>query len=112
MSARGETSMTFHASTEEAITALEEAARRTGMRHLSADPATGVLVFTAGSMVLAFGEKVTARIREVAPGVVQVTLSSDLQFGLGSGGGKGAGRGRMSQALNQLLPPAPQSAPG
>jgi hypothetical protein len=107
MSARGDRSMTFQASTGEAITALHEAARRTGMQHLSADPATGVLVFTAGSMVLAFGEKVTARIREVAPGVVQVTLSSDLQFGLGSGGGESAGRDRMSDALNQLLPPAP-----
>ena len=112
MTASGDRTLTFQTSTGEAVTALEEAARRTGMQHLSADPATGVLVFTAGGMVLAFGEKVTARIREVAPGVVQVTLSSDLQFGLGSGGGKGAGRGRMSQALNQLLPPAPRSALG
>jgi hypothetical protein len=38
--------------------------------------------------------------------VVQVTLSSDLQFGLGSGVGKSAGRDRMSNALKQLLPPA------
>ena len=112
MSAGGESSMTFQASTAEAIRALKEAARRSRMQHLSADPATGVLVFTAGGAVLAFGEKVTARVREVAPGVVQVTLSSDLQFGLGSGGGEGAGRDRMSNALNQLLPPAPQSAPG
>jgi len=35
-----------------------------------------------------------------------VTLSSDLQFGLGSGGDKGAGRDRMASALSQLLPPA------
>lgn len=98
--------MTFLASTGEAITALEEAARRSGMQHLSADSATGVLVFTAGRMVLASGEKVTARIREVAPGVVQVTLSSNLQFGLTGGGRKGAGRDRMSNALIQLLPPA------
>ena len=98
--------MTFLASTGEAITALEEAARRSGMQHLSADSATGVLVFTAGRMVLAAGEKVTARIREVAPGVVQVTLSSNLQFGLTGWGRKGAGRDRMSNALIQLLPPA------
>jgi hypothetical protein len=98
--------MTFQASTGEAIAALEEAARRAGMQHLSADPETGVRVYTAGTMVLAFGEKVTARIREVAPGVVQVTLSSDLQFGLGSGIGQNAGRDRMSNALKQLLPPA------
>jgi hypothetical protein len=106
MNARGDRSMTFMASTAEAITALEEAARRARMQHLSADPATGVLVFTAGRMLLAFGEKVTARIREVAPGIVQVTLSSDLQFGLGSGGRGATGRDRMSNALIQLLPPA------
>lgn len=98
--------MTFSASTGEAITALEEAARRTGMQHLSADRATGVLVFTAGRMALAFGEKVTARVREVAPGTVQVTLSSNLQFGLTGAGRKGAARDRMSNALIQLLPPA------
>ena len=62
--------------------------------------------------MLTFGEKATARVPEVAPGVVQVTLSSDLQFGLGSGRGGGDGRDRMSNALNQLLPPAPLSATG
>jgi hypothetical protein len=38
--------------------------------------------------------------------VVQVTLSSDLQFGLGSGIDTGAGRDRMANALSQLLPAA------
>ena len=56
--------------------------------------------------MLAFGEKVTARIREVAPGIVQVTLSSNLQFGLTLWGREGAGRDRMSNALVHLLPPA------
>ena len=106
MSASGERSMTFLASTGQAITALEEAARRTRMQRLSADPATGVLVFTAGRIVLAFGEKVTARIREVKPGIVQVTLSSNLQFGPASWGRNGTGRDRMANALVQLLPPA------
>ena len=106
MSASGQRSMTFQASTGEAVTALEEAARRSGMQHLSVDLATGVRVYTAGRTVLAFGEKVTAHIREVAPGVVQVTLSSDLQFGLGSGIDTGAGRDRMANALSQLLPAA------
>ena len=98
--------MTFLASGGEAVTALEEAARRAGMQHLSSNAATGVFVFTAGRMVLAFGEKVTARIREVAPGTVQVTLSSNLQFGLGNVGRTGASRDRMGDALAQLLPPA------
>src|SRR3954452_14898928 len=107
MSSRGQTSMIFQASTGEAIAALEEAARRTGMQHLSADPESRVRVYTAGTMVLAFGAKVTARIREVAPRVVQVTLSSDLESGLGRAIGRGEGRHRMSTALSQLLPPAP-----
>lgn len=106
MAARDGTSMTFSASAREAITAIEEAARRAGMQHLSADPARGILVFTSGRTVLAFGEKVTVRVREVATGTVQVTLSSDLQFGLTGWGRKGAGRDRMSNALVQLLPPA------
>ena len=112
MSSTGGTSMTFQASTGEATAALEEAARRSGMQHLSADHATGVFVFTAGRMVLAVGEKVTARIRPVAPGIVEVTLSSDLQFGLGSANAQGNGRDRMSSALRQLLPPADAPAPG
>ena len=99
--------MTFLATPAQAITALEEAARRTGMQHLSADRTTGILVFTAGRMVLSFGEKVTARVREVAPGTVEVTLSSNLQFGLGNVGRNGGARDRMSDALMPLLPPAP-----
>jgi hypothetical protein len=112
MSARDESTMTFQASTGQAVEALGEAARRSGMQHLSADAATGVFVFTAGRMVLATGEKVTAHVRQVAPGTVQVTLSSKLQFGLGNWGRKGAGRERMSEALGHLLPPAGSSGPG
>jgi hypothetical protein len=97
--------MIFRASSGEAVAALEEAARRAGMQHLSSDAATGLFVFTAGRMVLSTGEKVTAQIREVAPGTVQVTLSSNLQFGLGNIGSNGAGRERMGDALAQLLPP-------
>ena len=98
MSAGGERSMTFQASTEEGIAAVEEAARRAGMQHLSADRASGVLVFTAGRMVLAFGEKVTARILAVAPGIVQVTLSSNLQFGMGSASAQGS----IGRSLNRI----------
>ena len=105
MNAGNAISMTFRAGRGEAVAALEEAARRAGMQHLSSDAATGIFVFTAGRMVLASGEKVTAQIQEVAPGATQVTLSSDLQFGLGNIGGTG-GRDRIGEALSQLLPPA------
>lgn len=106
MSAADTRSMTFRASTGEAVAALEDAAARAGMQHLSSDAATGIFVFTAGRMVLSAGEKVTAQIREVAPGTVQVTLSSMLQFGVGNIGRNGAARDRMGDALAQLLPPA------
>jgi len=106
MSARNSRSMTFRASGGEAVAALEEAARRAGMQHLSSDAETGIFVFTAGRMVLASGEKVTAQVREIAPGTVQVTLSSNLQFGLGNIGRDGGSRDRMGDALAQLLPPA------
>ena len=111
MTAHDDSPMTFMASTGEAIAALEEAARRSGMQHLSGDAATGVLVFTAGRMVLASGEKVTAHVRQVAPGVVQVTLSSKLQFGLPNWGRKGAGRQLMAEALVRLLPPTGPTGP-
>ncbi|GAA2151659.1 hypothetical protein FHX52_0569 [Humibacillus xanthopallidus] len=106
MNTTDDRSAAFAASPAQAVAALEEAARRTGMQHLSADHATGIYVFTAGRLVLATGEKVTAIVREVAPGVVQVTLSSDLQFGLTFGGPDGAARDRMFDALVPLLPPA------
>lgn len=106
MSAGNTRSMTFRASIGEAVAALQDAAGRAGMQHLSSDAATGIFVFTAGRMVLAAGEKVTAQISEVAPGIAQVTLSSNLQFGVGNIGRNGAGRDRMGDALAQLLPPA------
>ncbi|WP_076262015.1 hypothetical protein [Intrasporangium flavum] len=106
MDARNTISMTFRASGGEAVAALEEAARRAGMQHLSSDAVTGIFVFTAGRLVLSAGEKVTARIHEVVPGTVEVTLSSNLQFGLGNVGAGGVGRDRMGEALGQLLPPA------
>jgi hypothetical protein len=107
MTGNGEWSMAFLTGPAEAAAALEEAARRSGMQHLSADPETGVRVFTAGRTLLAVGEKVTAWIRENGPGTVEVTLSSNLQFGLTGPGAAGAGRDRMANALVQLLPPAP-----
>lgn len=106
MSTGDDRSMAFATSTGQAVAALEEAARRSGLQHLSADHATGIFVFTAGRLVLATGEKVTATVREVAPGTVQVTLSSDLQFGLTFGDPAGAARDRMFDELVRLLPPA------
>ena len=76
MSARDESTMTFQASTGQAVKALQEAARRSGMQHSLPIAATGVFVFTAGRMVLPPGGEHRPR-RKVAPGVVQVTCPRD-----------------------------------
>lgn len=98
-------SMTFQATPPEAFSALREAARRTGFQYLSGDAITGTTVFSSGRMLLGMGEKVTARIQQVAPDTVQVTVTSDPKFGVaGWSGRRGAGVDRMSEALSGLLP--------
>lgn len=98
--------MTFRAEQPATFAALQEAARRSGLRQLSSDPAKGLTVFTAGMSLMSFGEKVTARIQEAGPGVVTVTLSSDLRFGMVGWRPNGTRRDRMSDALVGLLPSA------
>ncbi|MGW5237426.1 hypothetical protein ACWEOW_00670 [Monashia sp. NPDC004114] len=97
--------MTFQATLPEVFSALQEAARRTGFQYLSGDVSKGTAVFTSGRFLLGFGEKVTAQIKEVAPGTVQVTLSSDPKFGVAGWSGRhGASAERMTEALSGLLP--------
>jgi hypothetical protein len=74
--------MTFQAKPPEVYSALLEAARRTGLQYLSGDVSTGTVVFTSGRMLLSFGEKVTARMNQLTPGTVEVTLSSGSRFGV------------------------------
>jgi hypothetical protein len=107
MSGRSTRSMTFHATQPEVFSALKEAARRTGFQYLSGDASTGTTVFTSGRMLLGMGEKVTARMQQVAPDTVQVTVSSDPKLGVvGWSGRRGAGPDRLSDALSGLLPHA------
>ena len=97
--------MTFQAKPPEVFSALLEAAGRTGLQYLSGDVSTGTAVFTSGRFLLGFGERVTARMEQVAPGTVQVTLSSDSKFGVvGRSGRRGLGADRLSDALSGLLP--------
>ena len=99
--------MIFQATPPEVYSALLEAARRTGFQYLSGDVGAGTAMFTSGRFLLMFGEKVTARWKQVAPGTVQVTLSP-ASFGLGGvprpKGGPGADR--LSDELSRLLPHA------
>ena len=98
--------MTFQAKQPEVFAALQEAARRTRFQFLSGDVSTGTVVFTSGRFLLGYGEKVTARMTQVGPETVQVTLSSDSKFGVGRSGRRGLGADRLSEALSGLLPHA------
>jgi hypothetical protein len=107
MSTDNTRSMTFQAEPPAAFAALQEAARRSGLRFVAGDATAGTAVFSSGFTLMTFGEKVTARITKQAPGTVQVTLSSGPQFGVvGFRGRKGAGLDRMAQSLGELLPRA------
>src|SRR3954454_1239978 len=99
--------MTFQASPPDVVAALREAARRTGFRYLSEDAGTGTALLTSGRFLLMFGEKVNARWRQVAPGAVQVTMST-AKFGIAVAGRRPGGSGvdRLSDELSRLLPHA------
>lgn len=87
--------------------ALREAARRTGFHLLSSDAAAGTAVFTSAQVMLNFGEKVRARMVEVGPGIVEVTLTSEQGPRIGGpAGSSGAGAELIAETLGGLLPPA------
>ena len=107
MSGDSTRSTTFQAKPPEVFSALLEAAERTGFQYLSGDVSIGTAVFTSGRFLLSFGERVTARMTEVAPGTVEVTLSTDPKFGVvGRSGRRDPGADRLSDALSGLLPHA------
>jgi hypothetical protein len=104
MSGNSTRSKTFQAKPPEVFSALREAAKRTGFQYLSGDVSTGTAVFTSGRFLLSLGERVTVRMTEVAPGTVEVMLSSDPRFGVSWSGRRGPGADRLSDALSRLLP--------
>ena len=98
-------SMTFQATAAQAFAALQHAAERAGLLYLSGDGATGTYVYTAGMTVMTFGEKVTVRITPLTAETVQVTVSSDLQFGVQGALSRNGDRAEvLSEALTGLLP--------
>ena len=98
-------SVTFRATPPEVFAALREAARRTGFQLLSSDASAGTAAFTSARVMLSFGERVSTRITDVAPGTVQVTLSSRSALSVAGRSGRwGAGADRMAEALGSLLP--------
>ena len=97
--------MTFQASSPDVLAALREAARRTGFQYLSGDAGTGTAMFTSGKVLLMFGEKVNAQWKQVAPGTIQVTMST-AKFGIAGSGRRRPGVDRMADELSGLLPRA------
>ena len=97
--------MTLQARPSDLFAALQEAAQRTGFRYLAGDVSTGTAIFTSGRHLLMVGEKVSARWTQVAPGTLEVTLSS-AKFGVGWAGRHGSGVDRLSDELSGLLPHA------
>lgn len=98
-------SMTFQATLQEVFGALQHAAQRTGLLYLSGDGATGTYMYTSGMTVMAFGEKVTVRITPLTAETTQVTVSSDLQFGVqGALSRQGARADLLAEALGEQLP--------
>ena len=99
--------MTLQGTPSEVYSALMEAARRTGFQYLSGDVRTGTAMFTSGKLLLMFGEKVTARWTQIAPGTVQVTLTP-ASFGVGGlpRPGRGPSADRLADELSGLLPHA------
>ena len=98
--------MTFRASPGDVFPALQEAARRAGFRYLAGDVNTGTAMFTSGKYLLMVGEKVNARWTQVAPGTLQVTLTSATFGVVGWSGRRGPGVDRLSDELSGLLPRA------
>jgi hypothetical protein len=97
--------MTFQATPLEAFSAIQEAARRTGLLFLTGDAQAGTAVFTAGRYLMLFGEKVHVRITPTASGTVQVSVSSGVGLGvIPSSGRTGATADRVCEALSQILP--------
>jgi hypothetical protein len=106
VSGEGSRSMTFQARPSDVFAALLEAAQRTGFQYLSGDASTGTAMFTSGKFLLMFGEKVNAQWKQVAPGTIQVTMST-AKFGIaGAGRSGGSGVDRLSDELSRLLPHA------
>jgi hypothetical protein len=103
MSPHSTRSITVRASGPEVFSAILEAARRTEFQLLSSDASGGTAVFTSARVMLNFGEKVSVRMVETAPGTVQVTLSSDQGPSIGGPSGP-AGADVMAEALSGLLP--------
>ena len=97
--------LTVRANPSEAFSALLEAARRAGFRFLSSDASEGTAVFTSARVMLNFGERIHARVVEVAPGTVQVTLASTPANTAGGGSRTlGVGADEIGDVLSTLLP--------
>ncbi len=72
------------------------AAGLVGMTVTRADPSTGVITLSSSMTFTSWGENVVLQVGQLGPGAVQVSVRSDLKFGL-------VDWGKNAKNVNQLL---------
>ena len=87
---------TYQADYPAVFDAAVRAAQRCGMGVKAADPATGVLTLSTSMSLMSWGEKLGVQVGQLEPGVIQVAMRSDLQFGL-------VDWGKNTKNLNQFF---------
>lgn len=73
---------TYQADYAAVFDAAARAAARCGMGVKSADPASGVLTLSTSMTLMSWGENLGVQVGQVEPGVMQVSIRSDVKFGL------------------------------
>lgn len=95
----GEQPQVFHLACQVAQAAKLEITR--------ADPAYGTALLNTGMSMMSWGEDLRLQIYQAGPGVVSVSLSSGLKFGLVDWGRNNKNLDRFFVPLAQALQPAP-----
>lgn len=111
---------TYQAEYATVFDAAARAAARCGMGVKAADPATGVLTLSTSMTLMSWGENLGVQVGQLEPGVQQVSIRSDVKFGLVDWGKNAKNINQFFAALDAELglagplpgvPPQPQVAP-
>lgn len=73
---------TYQADYAAVFDAAARAAARCGMGVKAADPATGVLTLSTSMTLMSWGENLGVQVGQLEAGVMQVSIRSDVKFGL------------------------------
>ena len=94
---------TYQADYAAVFDAAARAAARCGMGLKGADPATGVLTLSSSMSLMSWGENLGVQVGQLEPGVIQVSIRSDLKFGLVDWGKNAKNINRFFAALDAEL---------